>query len=61
VLSVVFALTSALGGIVLALGGGLPVSPYITTVSFLIYLGARAFEVIKKSRAKASVQLENHA
>jgi zinc/manganese transport system permease protein len=61
VLSVVFALTSALGGIVLALGGGLPVSPYITTVSFLIYLGARAFEVIKKSRAKASIQLENHA
>jgi zinc/manganese transport system permease protein len=61
VLSVVFALTSALGGIVLALGGGLPVSPYITTVSFLIYLGARAFEVVKKSRAKASVQLENHA
>ena len=59
VLSVVFALTSALGGIVLALGGGLPVSPYITTVSFLIYLGARAFEVVKKSRAKASVQLEN--
>jgi zinc/manganese transport system permease protein len=61
VLSVVFALTSALGGIFLALGGGLPVSPYITTVSFLIYLGARAFEVVKKSRAKASVQLENHA
>ena len=61
VLSVVFALTSALGGIVLALGGGLPVSPYITTVSFLIYLGARAFEAIKKSRAKASVQLESHA
>jgi zinc/manganese transport system permease protein len=61
VLSVVFALTSALGGIVLALGGGLPVSPYITTVSFLIYLGARAFETIKKSRAKASVQLESHA
>lgn len=60
-LSVVFALTSALGGIVLALGGGLPVSPYITTVSFLIYLGARIFEVVKKSRAKASVQLENHA
>jgi zinc/manganese transport system permease protein len=61
VLSVVFALTSALGGIVLALGGGLPVSPYITTVSFLIYLGARAFEVVKKSRAKASIQLGNHA
>jgi zinc/manganese transport system permease protein len=60
-LSVVFALSAALGGIVLALGGGLPVSPYITTVSFLIYLCARAYEAVKKSRAKASVQLEHHA
>ena len=60
-LSVVFALSAALGGIVLALGGGLPVSPYITTVSFLIYLGARAYEAVKKSRAKASVQLEHRA
>ncbi|MCT1459598.1 metal ABC transporter permease [Aestuariimicrobium sp. p3-SID1156] len=38
VLSVVFATISAVGGILLSLGPGLPISPYVTTVSFLIYL-----------------------
>ncbi|CAI9400286.1 metal ABC transporter permease [Aestuariimicrobium sp. T2.26MG-19.2B] len=38
VLSVAFAITSAVGGIVLSLGPGLPISPYVTTVSFLIFL-----------------------
>jgi zinc/manganese transport system permease protein len=42
VLSVAFALVASLGGILLALGGGLPISPYITTISFLIYLVCRA-------------------
>jgi zinc/manganese transport system permease protein len=41
VLRVGFALVSAVGGILLALGGGLPISPYITTVSFAIYLFCR--------------------
>ena len=41
VLSVVFAVVSVVGGILLALGGGLPVSPYVTTISFLIYLVCR--------------------
>lgn len=41
VLSVVFALVSVLGGILLAVGAGLPISPYVTTISFLIYLGCR--------------------
>jgi len=40
-LSVAFALTSVVGGILLALGGGLPISPYVTTVSFLIYVVCR--------------------
>jgi len=40
-LSVAFALTSVVGGILLALGGGLPISPYVTTISFLIYLVCR--------------------
>lgn len=35
--SVVFAVTATVGGILLALGGRLPISPYITTLSFLIY------------------------
>lgn len=41
VLSVLFASIAMLGGILLALGGGLPISPYVTTISFLIYLVAR--------------------
>jgi zinc/manganese transport system permease protein len=41
VLSVGFALVSVVGGILLALGGALPISPYVTTISFLIYLVCR--------------------
>jgi zinc/manganese transport system permease protein len=41
VLSVAFALTSVVGGILLALGGSLPISPYVTTISFLIYVVCR--------------------
>ena len=40
-LSVVFAVVSVVGGILLALGGGLPISPYVTTISFLIYVICR--------------------
>jgi zinc/manganese transport system permease protein len=42
VLSVLFASISMLGGIFLALGSTLPISPYVTTISFTIYLIARA-------------------
>jgi zinc/manganese transport system permease protein len=37
-LSVAFAVTSMVGGILLALGSRLPITPYVTTISFLIYL-----------------------
>jgi zinc/manganese transport system permease protein len=47
ILSMVFAVVAVVGGILLALGGGLPISPYVTTLSFAIYLAAR---VIEKSR-----------
>jgi zinc/manganese transport system permease protein len=40
-LSVVFAVVSVVGGLLLALGGGLPISPYVTTISFLIYVVCR--------------------
>jgi zinc/manganese transport system permease protein len=40
-LSMAFGFVSAVGGILLALGGSLPISPYITTISFLIYLACR--------------------
>ena len=41
VLSVAFAVTSAVGGILLALGSSVPISPFVTTISFLIYLACR--------------------
>lgn len=41
VLSVVFAMVSTVGGILLALGGSIPISPYITTISFLIWVVCR--------------------
>jgi zinc/manganese transport system permease protein len=41
VLAVVFAEVSAVGGILLALGSSVPISPYITTISFVIYLVCR--------------------
>ena len=41
VLSAVFGIVAAVGGILLAVMGTLPVSPYITTSSFAIYLVCR--------------------
>ncbi|NJP43493.1 metal ABC transporter permease [Actinacidiphila epipremni] len=41
VLSVVFAVASIEGGILLALGSSVPISPYVTTISFAIYVGCR--------------------
>lgn len=40
-LSVSFAVVSVVGGIMLALAGSLPVSPYVTTLSFAIWLVAK--------------------
>jgi zinc/manganese transport system permease protein len=48
ILSVLFALVSMIGGILLALGGSLPISPFVTTISFLIYLVARIAAFFKK-------------
>src|SRR3954471_7948801 len=41
VLSTVFAVVSLVGGILLALGSSVPISPYVTTISFLIYVVCR--------------------
>ena len=40
-LSMLFATVSVVGGILLALGAAIPISPYVTTISFLIYLVCR--------------------
>ncbi len=41
VLSTVFALVAMVGGIFVAVGTSIPISPYVTTFAFLIYVGCR--------------------
>ena len=50
-LSTVFAVTASVGGILLALGSAFPISPYFTTISFLIYLACRLSARACRSRA----------
>ncbi|AZS38585.1 High-affinity zinc uptake system membrane protein ZnuB [Microbacterium lemovicicum] len=50
-LATVFGFVSAVGGILLAIMGTLPVSPYITTISFGIYLVCR---LAGRSRSRVS-------
>jgi zinc/manganese transport system permease protein len=52
ILSMVFAVVAVVGGILLALGGGLPISPYVTTLSFAIYLVARVTEKVRSRQVK---------
>ena len=49
-LSTVFAMVSLVGGIMLALGGSLPISPYVTTLSFLIYVVCRIIAGVRVRR-----------
>lgn len=49
-LSVLFAVTATVGGILLALGGRLPISPYVTTLSFLIYVVCRLIGGVRAKR-----------
>lgn len=53
-LSTLFALTAMLGGILLALGGSIPISPYVTTISFLIYLACRAWAAHQNRQARST-------
>jgi zinc/manganese transport system permease protein len=53
ILSTVFAVVAVVGGILLALGGGLPISPYVTTLSFAIYLVARVIEKVRSGQVKS--------
>lgn len=48
ILSVIFAEISTVGGILLALAGSLPISPYVTTISFVIYLVCRVIGGIRR-------------
>ena len=44
-LSTAFAVVASVGGILLAAGSSVPISPYITTISFAIYLSCRLLSV----------------
>nr|WP_174239408.1 metal ABC transporter permease [Clavibacter michiganensis] len=46
-LSVLFALASIVGGIMLALGSSIPISPYVTTISFTIYMVCRGVDALR--------------
>ncbi|MCP2164711.1 metal ABC transporter permease [Goodfellowiella coeruleoviolacea] len=54
VLSVVFAEVSVLGGIVLSLAPGAPVSAFVTAISFLIYLACRVISAVRTHRRPAT-------
>jgi zinc/manganese transport system permease protein len=56
VLAMIFGLVSAVGGILIALGGSLPISPYITSISFLIYVICRLIEW-RRQRSRARVKV----
>lgn len=49
VLSVLFATISMVGGIFIAIGTAIPISPYVTTISFVIYVICR---IIGRSRSQ---------
>lgn len=50
VLSTLFALIATVGGILLALGSSIPISPYVTTLSFAIYLLCRVSGAVRSRR-----------
>jgi zinc/manganese transport system permease protein len=57
VLSTAFALVALVGGILLALGSSVPISPYVTTISFLIYLVCRVLSARRSKRARRRQRL----
>ncbi|MEV4672468.1 MULTISPECIES: metal ABC transporter permease [Actinomadura] len=50
VLSTVFATVSVVGGILLSIGSSIPVSPYVTTISFALYAVCRAAGAVRARR-----------
>ena len=57
-LSVAFAVISVVGGILLALGGGLPISPYVTTISFFIYCVCRLIGWARTRKSQPGRRIE---
>ena len=65
VLSVIFAVTASVGGILIALGSPVvPISPFVTTISFLIYIicrlvGRRRIKSLHRRRAHRAAAEHN--
>ncbi|MEU4822903.1 metal ABC transporter permease [Actinomadura sp. NPDC023710] len=53
-LSAALATVSVLGGILLSIGSSIPISPYVTTVSFLLYGACRAAGAVRARRGWAA-------
>ncbi len=60
VLSTLFALTATVGGMLLALGGSLPISPYVTTISFAIYVSCRIIGGVRVRRGWSKRAVVEH-
>src|SRR5690349_7362042 len=59
--SMLFATTSIVGGILLSLGSSIPISPYVTTISFTIYLLCRVFGASITRRAARGTKASDQA
>jgi zinc/manganese transport system permease protein len=55
ILASVFGLFSAVAGILLAIAGSLPISPYITTISFTIYVVCRLVGRVSRRRVRVAI------
>ena len=53
-LSMLFATASVVGGILLALGSSIPISPFVTSLSFLIYLVCRIAGARRSARVRSA-------
>ncbi|MGO1397966.1 MAG: metal ABC transporter permease [Brevibacterium yomogidense] len=66
ILSVVFAVVSSVGGVLIALGSPVvPISPFVTTISFLIYavcrlIGRRRIDRHVRARSQRESDLDRH-
>ena len=60
-LSVLFAVTSMVGGILIALGSSIPISPYVTTISFTIYVICRIVGARRSKRGWVSTPAQPSA
>ncbi|MFT3854497.1 MAG: metal ABC transporter permease [Ilumatobacteraceae bacterium] len=54
-LSMTFGFVSMVGGILLALGGSVPISPYVTTISFLVYVACRVIAAVRVRRTRIAI------